>query len=474
MARLLFLQDAEYEVMGPMYLSAMLKAHGHRASLQIGRRLSDFRDAIESFQPDLVGFSVISGGHRWALSLARQVKAEYGVRNVFGGPHATFVPGLIREDGVDLVVKGEAEDAVVELLDRVDRRAGLEGIANVSVKSGAGVRECAVRNLRRDLDEYPFPDRLLYRDLAEDGGLSMRNVLTSRGCPFDCSFCFEGAMRELYRGKGKYVRIRRIDKVIEELRSLKSDPGVKTIFFCDDLFGMDKEWLYEFLPVYRREIGVPFVCQVRADIVASDPEYARALKDGLCAVVSMGVESGNERLRNRVLQKSLSDAQIVHAAEHLHDAGLPFRAYNVLGLPGETFADAVSTIELNIRIRTDYPWCALFTPLPGTRLSDYAVERGYLAPDFHPDQLPASYFDSSPLSIPRKREIENLHKLFQTVCLFPPLLPAIKTLARLPLGWLYRLWFCAVYFFVYLRSYRLTFFPTLRFALRNARRMLSF
>src|SRR6266404_3616400 len=117
-------------------------------------------------------------------------------------------------------------------------------------------------------------------------------------------------MREMYSGKGKYVRIRKIGKVIEECRALKESTGVRTIYFSDDVFGMSKKWLYEFLPEYQREVGLPFICLVRADIVASDREYAFRLAEGGCKSVFFGVESGNESLRNKVLVKQLSDAQI--------------------------------------------------------------------------------------------------------------------------------------------------------------------
>src|SRR3989338_7400569 len=97
MAKLLFLQNLEYELLGPMYISSMLKSHGHECRLSLGKRLSDFSKAIEEYCPDMVGFSVMSGSHVWAVEVAGAIKERYGIPTVFGGPHATFFPELIEE-----------------------------------------------------------------------------------------------------------------------------------------------------------------------------------------------------------------------------------------------------------------------------------------------------------------------------------------------------------------------------------------
>lgn len=474
MARLLFLQNFDYEYLGPMYISAMLKSNGHDARLKLGRVLADFRADLEAYKPDLVGFGLMSGNQRWAAGLAREIKKAYGIPCVFGGAHPTFSRDFIKEEGVDIVVRGEGEGAALDLMDRLERGRDLRGIPNTELKLADGtILRHDVRELPEDPDVYPFPDRGLYAELRGRYDLSVRNVISSRGCPFHCSFCFEASLRETYRGKGKYVRVRRIDKVIEELVLLKKTTDVQTICYADDLFGMDKRWLYEFLPVYKREVGLPFVCQVRADIVASDENYARALKDGLCLNVSIGVESGSERLRNEVLSKQLPDAQIVRAADYIRKAGLPFRTYNIFGIPGETLEDAFSTVDLNIKLKTDLPWSALFLPVEGTQLTKAAVANGYLPADFDFSALTPTYYSKVYVRSAHARELENLHKFFQTAVAFPRLWPLIKLLIRLPQNFLFELWFCAVYFRFTVKTYRYRFWPSLVFAVNHARRMLE-
>ncbi len=471
MASLLFLQNLEYEFLGPMYVSAMAKKYGHECKLAIGNTLVEFRPVIEKMKPDVVGFSIMSGSHKWALEVARQLKRDYNIPNIFGGAHPTFFPSFVEEEGVDMILRGEGEESMVDVLNRMDQNKSLTDIPNVWLKNGR-VYQNDVRGLRSDLDDYPFPDRTLYDDV--DGRLdrSIRNVITSRGCPWHCSFCFEDAMRELYDGKGKYVRIRNIDTVIEECVALRDTTDVRAIYFADDVFGMSRQWLYEFLPRYKKEVGLPFICLVRADIVSQDKEYAYRLAEGGCKSVFFGVESGNEGLRNKVLLKSLTDAQIETAAEYLHDAEIPFRTYNITALPGETLDDAFSTVNLNIKIKTDYPWCSVFSPFPGTALTDYAIQEGYLDRDFDPDQLSRSFFTDTKMKHPAADQLENLQKFFQTAVLWPWSFPIIKRLIRLKPNLLFRLWFGFVYFYVYVKSEQRGFWRTLKFGLKNYQHVL--
>lgn len=474
MAKLLFLQNIEYEFLGPMYIAANAKAHGHEVALGLGESCDALASQIEAFAPDLIGFSIMTGSHRWARDMALELKRRYGLKSIFGGAHPTFFPEFIREDGVELLVRGEGEEAIVEILDHLDAGTDYSRVPNLVCKRADGtVIDNPVRALARDLDSYPFPDRTLYDALNGRIDRGVRNVITSRGCPFHCTFCFEDSMRELYAGKGKYVRIREIDRVLDELRALKATTDVRTIYFADDVFGMSRKWLYEFLDRYREEIGLPFICLLRADIVAADPEYARRLAAGGCATVFFGIETGNEQTRNEILKKKLTNAEIRVAAQRLHEAGIPFRTYNIVGLPGESLAEAYETLQLNIEIGADYPWCSVFMPFPGTALTQYAFDQGHLDPRFEFDSLSKSFFTGSKLNMRDIDRITNLQKFFQTAVLWPWLLPVIRQLVKLPPNRLFDAWFGLIYFIVYIRSEKKRFVSTLIFALRNFRHVLA-
>ena len=473
MAKLLFIQNMDYEFMGPMYISAMLKTKGHECDLAIGHQIEDFEEAITSFSPDIIGFSIMSGSHDWARKMAKKIKEKFQIQTIFGGAHPTFFPEFIKEDGVDFMIRGEGEEAMLAIMDCIERKESFLEVSNLSyLKEDGTTQHNSLGFLKKPNEEFPFPDRELYHQLDYKMKREVRNIITSRGCPFHCSFCFEDAMRDLYKGKGKYVRIRDIDPVIQECIELKENTPTEVIYFADDVFGMNRSWLYEFLERYKKEVGLPFICLVRADLVAADEEYAYNLAKGGCQSVFFGIESGNEKLRNQVLKKQLTDKQILDAAKLLHKAGITFRTYNIVGLPDETLEDAFSTVELNIKIKADYPWCSIFSPFPGTELSDYALAKGYLSPTFSVEELDKSFFLSSQLEMPHKREMQNLQKFFQTAVLWPWTFRFIKRLIKLPPNFIFRAWFGLIYFYVYIKSEKRSFWETFKFALRNYKHVL--
>jgi len=212
---------------------------------------------------------------------------------------------------------------------------------------------------------------------------------------------------------------------------------------------------------------------VRADLVAAHADYAERLAEAGCRSVFFGVESGNPEIRNRVLVKRLSNQQIRTAADRLHAAGITFRTYNIVGLPGETLEDAYSTLQLNIDIETDYPWCSVFMPFPGTALTRYAFDQGYLDRSFEFDSLSRSFFTESRLDMRHSRELENLQKFFQTGVLWPWTLPLIRRLVSLRPNPLFTAWFGLIYFTVYLRSENKRFLESVLFAIRNAHHVLT-
>lgn len=473
MARLLFLQDLEYEFMGPMYISSILKKYGHEVLLRIGTRIDDFKDTIAALKPDFVAFSIMSGSYHWALDMARQIKKEYGIPNIFGGPHPTYFPDFIEEKGVDIIVRGEGEEACLDLMERVDKGKEFLDVKNLWIARNGGIYKNDVRSLPDDLDKYPFPDRELYSDLKGRIDLSVRNFITTRGCPWHCTFCFNDSMRNLYKNKGRNVRIRNVDKVIEEADIVRNTTSTKIIYFIDDVFGIDRQWLYEFLPKYNKRVGLPFICLVRADVICENEKFVKYLAEYGCVLVCFGIESGNEDIRNRVLGKKISNSKIYKAAEILHKAGIKFRTYNIVGLPGEALEDAVSTVKINIDIKTDYPWCSVFMPFPGTRLTEYAIEAGYLPGDYTINNLTASFFSGSNLiNHPQIRELQNLQKFFQTAVLWPWSFRIIKRIIKLPNNIIFTIWFGLVYFFVHIRSERRGFWKTLYFTLRNYYRLI--
>jgi radical SAM superfamily enzyme YgiQ (UPF0313 family) len=468
MARVVFIQNPWFEFLGPMYISAALKANGHDCDLYIGNSAGDFLLELWRNKPDLLAFSVMTGMHKWVLEVASQLKQELNCPVILGGPHPTFFPEVHYQPQVDYICRGEGEAAMVELANALDSHGNTGDILNIWSKDAKGRSiENELRPLVDDLDSLPASDRNLYSRYPALHNDPVLMLIASRGCPYRCTFCFNHKMAELYRGKGPYVRHRSPESLLAEIDHLRRTRRISCFYFSDDTFALDKKWLKSFLPVYGKEIRIPFQCLVRINQL--DEEIVSLLHENGCRAIFFGIESGDESIRNDMLEKDIRDDQIRKGASLLKRYDLKFRTYNMVGFPGETLKQAFKTVELNAEIGTDYPWCSIFMPYPGTRLEEYARTKGYLPPNHASGDLASSFHITSLLENPDRSQLINLHKFFQTAVLFPKALPLIKRLIKLPPNFLFQLWFSFMYFLIYIKSEGRPFWSTAELALRNAR-----
>jgi anaerobic magnesium-protoporphyrin IX monomethyl ester cyclase len=432
--KLLFLQRDPLMIQpGVMSISSVLKEAGHECDIVVQNLERDFIGAIVRCKPDAIGISCTTGLHLWATETARRIKMRMDVPIILGGPHATFYAETIRDESIDVLCIGEGEHPMLELAERIDAAHDITDIKNLWAKDEKGqIRKNPLRPLVQDLDAFPFMDRALYHKY---GPLRVyeRNpiIITGRGCPYSCSFCFNKPLREMYSETGgQYVRRRSIRNVIEEILQIKQAYDVRRILFMDDTFVLDHEWVLGFLEAYRRDVALPFSCLVRADLI--NEKMVAALRQAGCFFVRMGIESGNEKLRSQVLQKEITDQQIEDTARLIKKYGIKLATNSILGVPGETIDTALETLQMNLDMRPDFAWCALMQPYPKTDLARYAITHGCLRQDFSFDDLDHSYFFSTPIEIQDKTAIENLQKFFSICVTFPFLLPVIKCLTRLP------------------------------------------
>jgi len=464
MANIVFIQRLWHEYPGVESIAAVLKKGGHNVRVIIEGRPKKIIKRLS--KGDVAAFSVMTGMHHWALKVAAAIKDDLGLMTVFGGPHPTFFPEFINEKAVDLICRGEGEYAMLELANAVDNSGDLSAIANLWVKKDGKVYKNPLRPLIEDLCSIPFPDRSIYYApypfLRHNGH---KIFMVARGCPFDCTFCFNEKLKEMYAGLGSYVRFRGPREIIDEIKMIRQRYPLNTVFFNDDMFIFNNQWLHKFLPLYKNEIGLPFYVSARADTITGD--IVSLLKEAGCKCVSFAIESGNESLRNRVLGKTLTDQQIVDSAALLRQHGIKFATYNMIGIPGETIENVFETVDINIKIKTDYPRCSFLTPYPGTRIAEFARQAGYLETSV--DSISGfSQQNSSIIKMENKNEIINIHSFFQTMILFPALKPLIKTLIKLPANILFKLWWAFVYLIIFTKSEGRRIDKMLCFALRSA------
>jgi radical SAM superfamily enzyme YgiQ (UPF0313 family) len=430
MSRILFIQDIGYEHIGTMYLAAVLKQHNHQCDLLIDSLEDDIIGKAKIYKPDLVGFSVITGGQQWSLDTAKRIKSALNCKIIFGGPHPTYFPEIIKYEQVDYICRGEGEYALLELTEAIERGRDTSGISNIWCKSGDEVIKNEVRDLIDDLDTLPFPDRSIYYKYPDIRRMPQKRFMATRGCPYDCSFCSNHVLRLLYHKKGNYVRRRSVKNVISEIINVKNKYTLQTVYFDDDTFTLDYKWIFDFFREYRQNIKLPFICLLRANFVTE--ELVKEFKISGCRTVFFGVETGNEKIRNGLLKKNLSNQDIINAAGILHKYKIRFKTYNMLGLPDETVESALETLQLNAEIKTDYPWCSIFQPYPGTELGEYTIQRGYLSGGFSYNDIQPYYSKSMLVNKKDIKQIINLQKFFITGVKFPFLIPLIKKLIKLP------------------------------------------
>lgn len=457
-------------------MCAYIKKKGHEVDVFIqseeGRH---FWDKIRSFNPDWVGLSAVAGNHIDCYKLAQEAKARLNVKTVFGGPYASFYPDCIRREEIDVLIRGEGEEALMDFLDAYDNNEDYSKIPNLWTKRNGSVISNPVRPFETELDKYPVPDRVYYYKYRKLREAHYKYFLTGRGCPYNCYFCFNQEVRKLYNHKGGFVRRYSPEHVLQELALCKDRYPLRRVCFSDDIFTVQQKWLEQFLPLYKKEIRVPFSCHVRADTTNED--IIRLLSENGCDYVMVGLESGNPRVRNEILGKNISNKQFFRTAELLHKYGIRIRAYNIMGSPTETLEEALQTMELNSRARVDYPSCVLYQPYQGTKTDAIAKELGYLDKDFSLEDLVGSYDFKSFLNQPEIEEIKRAHKLFYIGARNHKRIPLIRKVVRYNLGPIYTLIFYATFFRRYTRESGDNFLNTVligvRYFKRSARRLME-
>lgn len=429
--RVLFvLKQIDYEPIGLMQISAVLKQAGHEVRLAVAET-EDVVAVARAWRPGILAYSVWTGGQRYYIDLNRRLRAHVEALSVFGGPHPTFFPEVIEDDPlIDGVCVGEGEGALLDLANALDAGTAYHTLPNWHFRQDGNIIRNPVRDAIPDLDTLPMLDRALIYDHDPVTARSpIKHFITGRGCPYDCTYCFNHAWAEIYHD-GRRVRRRSVDLVLDEIEGVRARWPLGFVVFLDDTFILQKGWMAEFAEKYPKRIGLPFFCNVRANLVK--PDLAAQLRQAGCVSVGMGIETADDHLRNEILKRNMSREQIVQACRMLQDAGIAVLTTNMIGLPGGNLAIDIETLKLNAECRPAFANAFLFQPYPRTELGEYTVRQGLLEGDVN--SIGASAWNYSVLKFPpgEKRQIENLQKLFAITVEFLWLLPLTRRLLKLP------------------------------------------
>jgi anaerobic magnesium-protoporphyrin IX monomethyl ester cyclase len=397
------------EPLGIGLLSAGLKKKGFEVDLLQIEEGVDVLSYVREYKPNIICFNIWTGSQQYFYSLNRHLKLNCNFVSIFGGAHATFcTDDVIKQKGIDYVVKGEGDTMLPELCDDI-RRGFHFGDSRVERVGTTGALLLNVKTPPQNLDELPRPDRELLYKYEHNRNNPIRSIMASRGCPYACTFCFNSQFNELF--EGKRLRFRSMKEIIREAIDIRMTyPETKYFFFQDDELGARKKELI-YLADNWAYVGVPFHAQLRVEYI--DHTRIGLLKEAGCNSVTFAIESANESTRKDILGKRFSDETIARAIKVLKHYGMRYRVENMIGIPFcDTMKDMWDTFQLNKSLGTTLSWASLCQPYPSTELGNRCVKEGIYDNDI--DSIPEAFFGKTVLLFPveQKRKLENMQRLF--------------------------------------------------------------
>jgi radical SAM superfamily enzyme YgiQ (UPF0313 family) len=348
--------------LGAGYLGTLLKQQSHEIRIfdenvetSHGRTLLQ---QVADFRPEIVGFSVITPNYPVARQQIRALKEAWPQLQIMaGGVHATLFPEDLIRDGADVVVLGEGEPVIAQLVASLtSQRSRLAQIPGLVFRDESGQDCRTVGRLHTTaLDDLPFVDRSLY-NLPR---YTHHSVLASRGCPHHCAFCcnYTGTVRS------QGVGLRGYERVIAEIEYLRDTYGAREIFFADDIFLLRKPDILAFCEAYAtRQMGVRWIGQMRADRV--DERIAEAMAAAECQRVYFGVESGSDQILRRA-SKGMTVDQLRRGIHATINSGLRVKTGWIYGLPG-SLEEQYESIDFMLELRPHEISIHQLIPFPGT------------------------------------------------------------------------------------------------------------
>ncbi|MFH1507434.1 MAG: radical SAM protein [Candidatus Omnitrophota bacterium] len=384
-----------YENLGIEYISSFLKRAGHKTSLIFEPGLfgsfflhnNNFHrwlnfdkaiiGAVKGLNPDIVAFSVISDNYSWAVGIAKRIKQENeGVTIVFGGIHPTSVPEYVMQnDFVDFSVVGEGEEAMVELANALEKHNKPIKIPNLAFREDGKIKINKVRP-PLDLNALPFPDKDLFFNEYEGMVSNSYMILGSRGCVYNCSYCWNTVINKIYPS-GIYFRRRSAENIIKELLWAKERYGIKRVTFYDEIFTLDKLWLKQLLSLYQEKIRLPFFCCVHPS--NCDEDVIGALTDAGCSTVNIGIQTIDANTRKVLLNRPENNTQIIKSIQLLRKTNIFVYSNIMLGIPGQDEKELLDNLYFCNRYKIDIPATYWLRYYPKTKIIDILKEKSLLS-----------------------------------------------------------------------------------------------
>ncbi len=346
--------------LGVAYVGTYLKKKGYE-DVKVVSNPVDY----EKEKADIVGFSCVSQNYQIAMKEAKKAKAA-GAITVIGGVHITILPDTL-DESMDVGVIGEGEKTFSELVSVIDNHGldkdELSKIKGIVYWNNGSLKKTEPRPMVDNLDEFPIVDRSLLPET------NMPTMVTSRGCPFKCVFCCSNNLWPT-------TRFRSAENVVKEIREL-AEKGAKHISFTDDLFIADVKRLREIVEDLKKDglnKKLTFTMWCKASLIRDDTVVL--LKDMNTELISLGLESGNQKILEYAKQGSATVEDNTRAVNLLRDNGINVQATFVIGFPPDTRETIMDTYNYIKNSRVNSFEVYMLAPLPATLMWDVAKEKG--------------------------------------------------------------------------------------------------
>lgn len=381
--------------------SIFLKANGYKFPSK--KEVEILIDYLKTIKPSLIGISLRSRYFKLAKSITKIIKENFKVPIVWGGIHPTIAPNDCIKY-TDIVCIGEGEYAIKELAKKIERKEDYTKIKNLWVKKGKKIFKNPIRPLIENLDSLPFTDFSDKNKVYIENEKLVHNIknvkssriefkfcypiMTSRGCLFNCTYCVNSFLRNLYKGKGKYTRRRSVKNVIEELKLAKKNlENLNSIIFGDDVFSFDYKWLKSFAIEYKKQINLPFFTMFNPSMI--EEKSVKLLKEMGLVNVQMGIQSGSERIRKEYYHRFNSDEQIRNGMKIFKKYKLSVSCDLILGDVFENKLDRKKTLNLLLSLpKPYYLHCFYMNYFPNYLLTNRALKEGFISEERIVNNLP--------------------------------------------------------------------------------------
>jgi anaerobic magnesium-protoporphyrin IX monomethyl ester cyclase len=422
--------------LGLCYIASALEKEGFKVKiLDLQIEKIDLKKAINSYRPWVIGISGTTQTRLESFKIAKIIKSiNSSILNIYGGYHATATADetLKNIDSIDIIVRGEGENIVANLLKEIKNNqfANLNKINGISYRQNGAIYHNHSNAIDKDLDGLPyrirhFVDVKKYRFYLPFQNKLATTIISSRGCTMDCIFCSAGVM-----SGGNYVT-RSALNVCDEIQWIKNTYGIESFFFCDNDISLNRDYIHNLCDeILARKLNIIWECKVRVDGV--DLNILKKMRSAGCYIIAFGVESASERVL-KTINKNIKIENVEELFRWADSLGLLTKPFFILGHPTESYKEALQTLDFierhkrKISIFELYPCVTIY---PGTKIEEFALEEELLPKDFSwsvpyycRDNISLAHDPYIPILIQPQlgfRELKKLYYSFLRGCVFKP------------------------------------------------------